>query len=172
MPGPGGLLLQASADILIPPCHHLADKVCSLKISQAPGVTNGILNLDEVELYDTTGAHMPQSTLGAVLSTTFDGGGISPWKADHAIDGSNTSTVHTMPGDPNPTLTIFYPCPFLHSSVSRVVVVNRHGSTELKDRINGFRLEYFNALGIRDRVPFGFSGGQDVYIIEQWAGGC
>jgi hypothetical protein len=127
-----------------------------------------------VQLYDINGALMPGSSLQAVMSSTYnDSGGTVPWQASNAIDGNADTPAHTMPGDPNPTLTIAYRCPSGSSSVSSVVVVNRRDPLkETVDRINSFELEHVNAVGIRDRPAFRFSGGQPVYNISQPAGGC
>lgn len=113
---------------------------------------NVAINLAEVQLYDAQGKQIPRETLSASLSSTFPFN--PPLEASNCIDGDTTGIVPDICNsgslydprygavDPNPSLTIGYPCPSGQTlgSLSRVMVFNREDCCQ--ERIVYFMLDF------------------------------
>jgi hypothetical protein len=120
------------------------------------------IQLAEVELYDPSGAKMPTSSLQLAMSSTYNWNNNpnNPRPAALCNDGSYTTLCHSenpSSGDPWPWLAATYPCPEGSTSLSKVVVVNRHDCQACWFTIDAYSLVFYNAAGEQDVPPIRIS---------------
>lgn len=134
---------------------------CSVTIRRTSNSTTGaVLNLAEVQLFDASGTRIPRTQLTASLSSVYVQSGV-PWTADRCLDDDSTTVCSTNVSDPDPWLTIGYPC---SARLSRVVGVNRNDCCA--NRILDFSLSVLNSTGARLWPDFRFATNQAQYEIQ------
>lgn len=134
---------------------------CSLRIRLTSSAQVEILNLAEIQLFTGNGLRLLPVQLRAKLTTVEDLG----HSASKCIDGNLLSYCRSLSTDVRPTLTIDYPCPEGHTSLTKVIVSNI-ANDKYSSRINAFTLDFLDEAGLPDHPAYSFEGALPLYAID------
>lgn len=134
---------------------------CSLRVRLTSADKIETLNLAEIQLFAGGGLRLLPVQLRAKMSTVRD----LSHSASKCIDGDLLTFCQTLATDVRPVLTIDYPCPTGHTSLTKVIVTNI-ANQQMGDRVNSFTLDFLDAGGLEDHPSYVFEGGKPLYAID------